>query len=213
MIRLLLAFWFSVGLAFASGPVDMRIADAIRLSSGLPDTSYIDIVQMTPVRGSIDRVTITRFDRRTGNFTAVIGLGQREARVQGQARVSVPIVVAANTLRRDHEISGGDIELRHIPLTQVSATALAHVDDAIGMATRRTLVAGRPIREEDVGPPIVLKKNGAIEIVYARPGISLSMRGRALEDGAVGEAIRVKADGEGRIVVGEVVSADRVVVN
>lgn len=213
MFRLLaLAFLFA-GAASAAGPIDMRVAEAIRLSSGLPDTSEVDITTMTPVRGAVDRVSVTSFDRRTGNFRAVIGYGAREAVVRGQVRVAIPVVVPSNNLRREHTIEASDIEVRNVALAQVSATSLVNPEDAVGMAVRRSLVAGRPIRAEDIGPPIVLEKNGAIEIVYARPGLSLSMRGRALEDGAVGQSIRVKPAGGRRIVIGEIVAPDRVVVN
>lgn len=212
MLRLFACLGLFLGIAAASGPLEQRVAAELRQSSLLPAAAQIRIVAMTPVRGRVETVTLSRFDPRTGYFDARIAAGANEAMISGRAEVTVPVVVASATMRRDHEITASDVELRHVPLKQVPATAYSLPEDVVGKAVRRSLPAGRPIREDDVGAPIVMRKNAAIEVVYDVPGMVLSMRGRALEEGAIGDSIRVVSDGQGSVVIGEITAPGRVVV-
>lgn len=212
MIRTLLIICLAFGTALAQTPFERRVAEAIRDQSLLAESADIDIIAMTPVAGAVQTIEIERFDRRSGHFEATIAHGSNRARISGRARVSVPVVVARDTLRRDHRITAADLDLRHVSIAQVPATAFSSLDEVVGAAVRRSLPAGRPVRQEDVGPPIVLDKNALIEIVYETPGMVLSASGRALDEGAVGDAVRVKPEGQGKIVIGEVAGPGRVVV-
>jgi len=213
MIRLLLSLTlFLTGFAHANAGFEGQLLSELRSISLLPDNARIEIQRVTPVRGSVERVTVTEFQPDTGYFRAIIANGSVEANIKGRARVSIPVVVARATMRRDHLISSSDIEVRQVQLGNVPADAFALPTDVIGKSVRRSLVAGRPIKPTDIGSEIVVRKNASIEIAYDRPGMALSMRGRSLEEGAIGDMIRVTSDGNGNIVVGEIVSTDRVVV-
>lgn len=204
MIRSLLALFVFIGTAFAQAPLPERVADAIREGALLPYGAEVKVLTMTRVAGAVETVDLVHFDRRTGNYEALISHRGNQAKIRGRASVSVPVVVASRTLRRDHIVEPGDLELRNVSIAQVPADAFALPEDAVGMAVRRSLVAGRPVSENDVGAPVVLRKNEAIEIVYQRKGMTLSARGRALDEGAVGDAVRVVTDGQEQVVVGEV---------
>ncbi|GGY50667.1 flagellar basal body P-ring formation chaperone FlgA [Parvularcula lutaonensis] len=204
MIRSLLAFFAFIGVAFAQAPLPERVADAIREGALLPMDAEVKVLTMTRVVGEVEAVELVRFDRRTGNYEAIISHRGNQAKIKGRASVSVPVVVASRTLRRDHVIGPADLEVRNVSIAQVPADAFSMVEDAVGMSVKRSLVAGRPVREDDVGAPIVLRKNEAVEIVYERKGMVLSARGRALDEGAVGDAVRVVTDGQEQVVMGEV---------
>lgn len=213
MIRFILCLAiFVMGVAHANPSLESLLVKELRAAALLPDNADIQIQQMTPVRGSVARVTVTSFQPDTGSFKAIIANGSVEASIKGRARVSVPIVVARTTLRRDHIIVATDVEVRQVYMANVPATAYALPDDVVGKSVRRSLVSGRPIKQDDVGFEIVVKKNASVDIAYDRPGMALSMRGRSLEEGAIGDTIRVTSDGQGTIVVGEIVAAGRVVV-
>ena len=212
MIRFILsALIFVTGFAFAQTPFELQVADAIREDTLLPENASIRIVEMTPVRGRVETVDITSFEQRSGRFTATIAFGENRKPIQGQAVVSLPVVVARTTVQRNHVLERDDLELRFVSLSQVPASAFTAPEDLEGMSVRRSLAAGRPIKEDDVGRPIVMKKNATIEIVYERSGIFLQARGRSLQEGAMGDNIRIVAEG-GNIVLGEVAGPSRVVV-
>ncbi|MEM0928840.1 MAG: flagellar basal body P-ring formation chaperone FlgA [Pseudomonadota bacterium] len=213
MIRLLtLALTFLMISGFAPAPLEMRVLDALRISSVLPADADIRLVTMTQVRGAVETIEISSFDPHTGRFTAIIGHGSNRKGISGRASVTVPVVVTRAGVRRDHTLTASDLEVRHVPYSQVPATAFAAVADLEGYAVRRSMPAGRPIRDEDVGAPRVLNKNDSVEIVYRSGGLELSVRGRALEDGGRGDVIRVAAQGGGDIVSAEITGPGVVVV-
>ncbi|MEM9809907.1 MAG: flagellar basal body P-ring formation chaperone FlgA [Pseudomonadota bacterium] len=173
MIRsLLLSFVFVLVGGFTAAPLGPRIVDALRDASALPSAADIRLVSMPQVRGAVETVEITNFNPRSGRFDAVIGHGQNRMAIKGRAAVTVPVVVASAALRRNHLITASDVELRQLPLSQVPAASFSTLADLEGSAARRSLPAGRPIRDEDVGRPHVLQKNAAITIVYQSGGLS-----------------------------------------
>jgi flagella basal body P-ring formation protein FlgA len=215
MLRLLasiLALFLCFGPAAAEVPLVQKVEEAVRRSALLPHDAEIRISELTPVRGRVETVEVTRFDRRTGRFDAVIAHGAASARISGRAVVSVPVVAAVRTLRRGHTLSPEDLELRYVPLGQVPGEAFVLPEELEGFAVRRSLPAGRPIRAQDVGAPLVVAKNAAVEIVYDRGGVTLLSMGRALDEGAVGDLVRVQASGQDRQVSAEIVAPGRVVI-
>ncbi|MEO1656255.1 MAG: flagellar basal body P-ring formation chaperone FlgA [Pseudomonadota bacterium] len=213
MIRLLiLAATFLAVSGFAPVSFEARVVDALRSSSALPADADLRLVAMTQVRGAVETIEITEFDLHTGRFAAIIGHGPNRKGINGRAAVTVPVVVTRAGVRRNHTLTSSDLEVRHVPFSQVPVSAFAAPEDLEGYAVLRSMPAGRPIRDEDVGAPRLLNKNDAVEIVYRRGGLELSVRGRALEDGGRGDVIRVAAQGGGDIVSAEITGPGLVVV-
>ena len=59
------------------------------------------------------------------------------------------------------------------------------------MAARRSLRPNSPIRINDVEKPRIVKKNTLVSVIYKVGTLNITFRGRALEDGALGETISV----------------------
>jgi flagella basal body P-ring formation protein FlgA len=59
------------------------------------------------------------------------------------------------------------------------------------MAVKRPLRIGQAVRAADLMKPEIVRQNEAVTITYERPGIVLSVRGKALEAGAEGDVINV----------------------
>jgi flagella basal body P-ring formation protein FlgA len=68
---------------------------------------------------------------------------------------------------------------------------ITNVEQAVGLAARRALPAGRALRQADLQKPELVARNENVTITYEVPGIVLTMRGQALEAGAHGDLISV----------------------
>lgn len=88
--------------------------------------------------------------------------------------------------------------------------ALSDPAQAVGQATRRIIYPGRPILAADLGPPVMVARNARVRLEFRRGGLAIAAEGRALDEGALGEAIRVMALGSRSVLQG-VVSQDGVV--
>ncbi|PWR04366.1 flagella basal body P-ring formation protein FlgA [Meridianimarinicoccus roseus] len=69
--------------------------------------------------------------------------------------------------------------------------ALRDPSAAIGMETRVTIYAGRPIMAQDLGPPALVERNQIVVLNYHHAGLAIVTEGRALDRGGAGDRIRV----------------------
>jgi len=83
----------------------------------------------------------------------------------------------------------------------------------IGMAAKRPLRAGVPLRNSDITQPRLVAKGDLVTIAFQTPGLSLSVRGKALEDGVKGQAIQVLNTQTNRTLEGAVAGTGYVLVS
>lgn len=69
--------------------------------------------------------------------------------------------------------------------------ALADPGQAVGQAAQRAIYPGRPIRQADLGPPVLVGRNQTVVLRYAAGGLQITAEGRALDRGGAGDVIRV----------------------
>ena len=101
--------------------------------------------------------------------------------------VRAETLVAARNLRPQTVLTPLDIALRDIQVPGALTTA----DGVVGMETRVTIYAGRPILPGNLGPPALVERNGIVSLTYDRNGLMITAEGRALGRGGAGETIRV----------------------
>jgi flagella basal body P-ring formation protein FlgA len=87
---------------------------------------------------------------------------------------------------------------------------LTRLDHAVGFAVRNAAEAGRALRATEVMKPELIHRDDAVMISYAMPGLTLSLRGKALDGGANGEIINVLNAQTKRTVQGIVAGPGRV---
>lgn len=64
-------------------------------------------------------------------------------------------------------------------------------DQVLGLALRVAVQAGRPLGPDDVTSPPMVLRNQVIRLHYSQGGMSITTEGRALEQGALGQVVRV----------------------
>ncbi|MEL6316930.1 MAG: flagellar basal body P-ring formation chaperone FlgA [Pseudomonadota bacterium] len=119
-------------------------------------------------------------------------------------------LVAAQTIR-----PGTVLEARHLTILPAAAPpgVLEELEEAIGQEARVSLFQGRPIREGDLAPPRLVKRNDLVTINFVRGGLRLRTEGRALDDGAFGDRVRVMNIDSRLTVYGRVAGPMKVDVN
>lgn len=96
-------------------------------------------------------------------------------------------VVATRTIRAQTILTGQDLAVQPVQIVG------AYTDPAllVGMETRATLYAGRPVRPGDIGPPAIIDRNQIIILVYATSNLTITTEARAMGRGGVGDRLRV----------------------
>jgi flagella basal body P-ring formation protein FlgA len=82
----------------------------------------------------------------------------------------------------------------------------------VGLAVKRPLRAGSVLHSADLIKAEVVQRNEAVMIVYAVPGVLLTVRGKALEAGAVGDIVNVLNTQSNRTVQATVTGPGRVTI-
>lgn len=74
------------------------------------------------------------------------------------------------------------------------------------MALRRPLRANSMVRHSDLQRPVAIKRGSLVTMVVATDRITLTAQGQALEDGGIGDRIRVTNTSSNSTVIGIVQS-------
>lgn len=96
--------------------------------------------------------------------------------------------------------------------SSIASSYVRTVKGAVGLAARRTLVAGRPIPVNGVAAPFIVKEGRRVRIVFRSGGLEISAAGHALQSGGEGDIVGARNVDSGRIVRGTVAADGSIVV-
>lgn len=77
-------------------------------------------------------------------------------------------------------------------------------DEVIGKAAHRTLLPGKPIPLRGIDNPRRVRNGAEVKLIYVDGGLSIVTTGSALQDGGVGDVVRVRNVDSGVTVSGQV---------
>lgn len=103
---------------------------------------------------------------------------------------TVELPILKRPLQKGEVISESDLVIVETSARRLQRSALTELDSLVGKAARRYLPAGRAILARDVATPLAVRKGDLVAIVYTTPFMTLTARGRVLEDAAAGESVR-----------------------
>jgi len=152
-------------------------------------------------------------------------LGDRYARVKYEILVNgVPVkkfwipvrldkkveaVVAAHDIPKGKVISLSDVRKKKLPSLKVKGGVISF-KSALGKLAKRDIRAGEVIKERDLEPNFVVKEGRPVKLVYEANGIHIELPAIALENGAVGDIIKVKNVSTGKVLVCRVIGENTV---
>lgn len=120
--------------------------------------------------------------------------------VSGKVDAMTQIPVLRESLRAGTIIGQRDIDYVEIPSRELGDKTALRADDLIGATPRRVLTAGRPVLLTEVESPRMVKRGDLVTMVFQEGTLTLTAKGRALEHGAKGDAIRVVNENSSRTV-------------
>jgi flagella basal body P-ring formation protein FlgA len=88
-------------------------------------------------------------------------------------------------------VNPSDIEMRPIQLAFAQNGGLAMPENLIGKQLRRPARQGMMLRPSDVAAPQVISRSELVTIFYQQGPMRLTIKGQALNDAALGEAVTV----------------------
>ncbi len=101
------------------------------------------------------------------------------------------VPVAVRTIARGEIIGPEEIRWERRPV-RGSVTRYAKPSEVVGAVARRTIQAGRLVTKSAIEPDYAVKKRRNVKIVYQKGAIHIELLGLALQNGRVGDIVRVK---------------------
>jgi flagella basal body P-ring formation protein FlgA len=219
-----------ITISRAAQTVSMRDAQAMVARvlagrSGLSDTANIQInfdreirdIQLDPNQTSEPQPTLVRYDPRGGRFDITFDFSKPSSsqpvrlRYTGTAIETIETAVLTRNLDRNDIIKTSDIAIERRPKSDLAIDAVGR-DKAIGMQARRQLAAGQVLRGADLAKPDLVQRDQTVAIIYETPGLYLTTRGKAVENGSEGDVVNVMNLQSKRIVQGVVTGPSQITI-
>ncbi|WP_312974596.1 flagellar basal body P-ring formation chaperone FlgA [Stutzerimonas nitrititolerans] len=130
--------------------------------------------------------------------------------VPAQVHLYREVIVASRPLKRDSVLSAADVTLAERDVGLLNQGYLTELDQAVGNKLTRGSQPHQVITPNQISLAEVVRKGDQVVITAKNAAINVRMPGEAMDDGALGEQIRVKNVRSGRTVKARVVGAGHV---
>ncbi|HRQ62114.1 MAG TPA: flagellar basal body P-ring formation chaperone FlgA [Alphaproteobacteria bacterium] len=173
-----------------------------------------DIILPQSQPASFDITDLT-FDLQKGLFKAAIAAPTAanalvKQEVSGAIEQIVPVPVLRESLSNGAIIGERDIEVIEVPGRQIASKTILAPSDIIGMTPRRTVLAGSPLSREELAAPQLVQRGKSVLMTYKSGSLVLTSQGKALENAAKGERVRVVNSSTNRTLEGVAVAEGEV---
>lgn len=154
--------------------------------------------QMILPASSAAHVEIKDFnpDMTRGLFEATLVAPSKEAplqelRISGTLRPVISVPVLKDTLRNGDVIGRNDIRMLETYERSLNHDVVLDADTLVGMTPRRMIFPGQPVKDGDIEAPRIVKRGESVTMIFKSGGLNLTAKGKALENGAKGDVVRV----------------------
>ena len=194
-----------------------EIANASDLSVSFD--RHLNPLQVEPDVSDAPRIVSVSVDQRSNRFEAIVDmpgslvLRRSPARLTGTLVETTEVVTLARAIARGETIRESDIIVERLPRANVVNEALSRPELIVNQAARRALRTGQALRAADLMKPQIISRDDAVTIIFKTRTITLTLRGKALNNGAEGETITVLNPHSKRLVQATVTAPGVVTIN
>lgn len=129
-----------------------------------------------------------------------------QSRATARVRVWLPVVVANQAIQKDQLLTEAMLGTRLTELTQSKLSVELSPAALVGMQTKRRIQAGQVISRHLLDHKLLVEKGSHVVIRVQTAGFEASTKGVALEDGQLGQRIKVQNLSSGTVLEADVVA-------
>ncbi|MDP3602651.1 MAG: flagellar basal body P-ring formation chaperone FlgA, partial [Bosea sp. (in: a-proteobacteria)] len=156
------------------------------------------------------------YDARTRRLQARVtvpgsmALRLKPIRIAGQLVETVEVIVPRRAIARGETLGKADVVVERRPRDGQATDLIGDPRVAIDKVATRALMAGAPLRAGDLRREEIVAKGDLVTLVYESRGLTITMRGRAGEAGAMGDVVSVTNPQSKRVLHGTVSGPGRI---
>ncbi|MBT3557196.1 MAG: flagellar basal body P-ring formation protein FlgA [Rhodospirillales bacterium] len=151
-----------------------------------------------------------RVDERANRFSVIIAapagdLSAKRVQLSGRIYQTMEVPFTTRAIQSGEVISERDIEWRRVRVSRISNDTMTSARDIFGKTPRRNLKIGDMIRASQIEAPVLVPRKSLVTVLLEHPFMTLTVQGRALESGSLGDVIRIK-NNHSNVIVDAVVT-------
>ena len=124
--------------------------------------------------------------------------------------VTATVLVARQSLTKGHVLTAADLTTEERDVSRMRTGYLADRQRVLGQRLKTQLIAGKVLKPSMLEADITIRRGQTVTLTAANSSFNITMRGKALMDGALNQRIRVQNSHSGRVVEGIVRSREHV---
>ena len=150
------------------------------------------------------------YDRAGKRFSATIAAGDSRLPVSGRLYTTVEVPVLNHAVGRGETVIAEDITMLHLREDQLRPAVLTDPGAIVGMAAKIALRANQPLANGDLQKPLAVARGAMVTLVLNYHGMALTAQGRAIDQGSLGDTVRVTNTHSNMTVEGMIDGTNRV---
>lgn len=192
-------------------------------AEGMAKDAHIELANRNfeiniPLHMSTDLdVRNVNFDASTGRFNVLVlvggGSNPQRLMLSGRSYATSPVPVLRRAMSPGEIIRKEDIEIVHRREDQMARDAVTDPLRLIGTTPRSRLRSGEPLRDTDTRAPLMVSRNAQVVIRLVHGPMTLTAQGKAEDEGARGDVIRVRNLQSNKTIEATITGPDTVAVN
>ena len=142
------------------------------------------------------------------SFTVLLRVGNFEQKVlvSGVVRAWAPVPLASRRINRHQLLMPQDITMRELELSRLPRSIVLDPRWLYGKRTLTSIPRGSPFRWDQVEVPPAVRRGDVVKVIVDTPRVRAQVLAVVLEEGRIGETIRVRNLSSGKEFLAEVVS-------
>lgn len=162
-------------------------------------------------------ITKTAYNPRTNRFEATISAPSaaqpvKQMTVTGSVRAMTTIPVLKSSLRNGDIIGESDLDYVDFYTAEIQPDTLLKAEDLIGMTPRRMATPAKALRVTEILAPQLIGRGENVTIILNEGPLRLTASGKAMQNGAKGDVIRIVNNSSNRPLDGIVSGSGEVIV-
>ena len=155
------------------------------------------------------------FDPASGRFVATVAVPANDpaatrTRVTGKVHKLVSVPVLAEDKKRGEVIREDDILRRDVRASEIRDHVITDEDDLVGMAAKRQIKAATVVHSSQIRRPVIVTKGSIVTMGLSAGVMALTAQGKALDEGSIGDIIRVINIRSNKVIEAKVSGPNRV---
>jgi flagella basal body P-ring formation protein FlgA len=127
-----------------------------------------------------------------------------------RVRLMKPVVVANRALSRGQRLEAQDLRIEHRDVGDLRRPAVRDPAQVLGYRVHRPIPPGRVVDASMLSAPVLVERGRRVRLAVRTQGMDISMSGQAMEDGALGDTVKVRNTSSRAIVEGVVTGSGTV---